>query len=41
LALSRIAPVIAVDLGRAAAAIADLRALLGPVRPPRPPTARA
>lgn len=32
--LRRIAPVIAVDLGRRAATAADLRALLGPVQPP-------
>ena len=32
--LRQIAPVIAVDLGRRAATAADLRALLGPVRPP-------
>lgn len=51
-ALRRVAPVVAVDLGRPAAASADLRALLGPVaverrapapivdRPPGPPVTR-
>lgn len=34
-ALRQIAPVIAVDLSRSAAAAADLRALIGDVRPPR------
>lgn len=50
--LRRVAPVVAVDLGRPAAARADLRALLGPVvverrapapirdRPPGPPVTR-
>lgn len=36
-ALRQIAPVIAVDLGRRAAAAADLRALLGAVAPPGSP----
>ena len=51
-ALWRVAPVVAVDMGRPAAARADLRALLGPVvigrpaappvpdRPPTPPARR-
>jgi ABC-type Fe3+-hydroxamate transport system substrate-binding protein len=35
-ALRRVAPVVAVDVGRPAAAMADLRALLGAVLRPRP-----
>ncbi|MBW0103534.1 hypothetical protein [Pseudonocardia sp. KRD291] len=33
-ALRKVAPVVAVDLGRPTSAAADLRALLGPVQPP-------